>query len=121
MYDTEERIRRVKERAGELRARREKRSLRMLSALCLLLSLALIQTFVRLTDSPRGGSVQKMLGATLMFEDAGAYVLVGVLSFTLAVVVTILCLRHRYKKERSGGSNPRQKDSHTLEEENEEL
>ncbi len=121
MYDTEERIRRVKERAGALQARREKRSLRMLSALCLLLSFALLQTFIGVTGSLRGGSVQEMLGATLMFEDAGAYVLVGVLSFTVAVVITILCLRHRYKKEMSQGSNSRQKDSHIMEDENEEF
>ena len=99
MKDTAERMRRVKERAEELRRRREKRSLWTLSGFCLLLSLVLLQTFVLVTGDRGGTSVQDMLGATLMFEDAGAYVLVGVVSFTAAVVITILCLRCRYKRD----------------------
>ena len=48
-----------------------------------------------------------------MFEDAGAYVLVGVLSFTAAVIVTVLGLRHRHKVEMSQKHNGQTKDSHS--------
>ena len=110
MYSTEERMRRVKERAGELRQRREKRSLWTLAALCLILSFALLQTFVLVTEGRRGVSVQNMLGATLMFEDAGLYVLVGVVSFTAAVLITILCLRCRYRGEITGKRDVQEKE-----------
>ena len=99
MYDTAERIRLIKQRAGELRQKRDKRSLRALLVLCLILSLALVQAFASVTRGRRGASVHEMLGATLMFEDAGAYVLVGLLSFTVAVTITILGLRYCNIKE----------------------
>lgn len=97
MYDTAERLRQVKVRAEALRQKRERRALRALSLLCLALSFALIHTFTQVVRGQRGASVQQMLGATLMFEDAGAYVLVGVISFSAAVLITVLCLRRRYK------------------------
>lgn len=99
MYDTSEKIRLIKRRAGVLCKKREKRSLRALFTLCLALSLALVLTFTAATRGRSGAFVQEMLGATLMFEDAGAYVLVGILSFTAAVISTILCLRHRKKRK----------------------
>lgn len=116
MYDTAERIRLVKQRAGELRQKREKRSLRALAALCLILSLVLVQVFVSVIKNQRGVSVQGTFGATLLFEDAGAYVLVGVLSFTAAVIITILCLRHRHRGEPSPEDHSKRKDLHSVEE-----
>jgi hypothetical protein len=116
MYDTAERIRLVRQRAGRLRQKREKRSLRTLCALCLILSFALVQAFSWMTRGQGGASVQEMLGATLMFEDAGAYVLVGVLSFTAAVTITGLCLRHRYKKAMSRKDHVQQENSHLRDE-----
>ena len=113
MYDRAERIKLVKQRAGELRHKREKKSLRTLFALCLTLSLALVQAFALVIRGSRGAFVQEMFGATLMFEDAGAYVLVGVLSFTAAVIVTVLGLRHRHKVEMSQKHNAQTKDSHS--------
>ncbi len=114
MYDTAERIRLVKQRAGKLRQKRERRSLGALFALCLILSLALVQTFASVTRGRRGASVQEMMGASLMFEDAGAYVLVGILSFTAAVVITVLCLRHRHKTEMSRKNNSQHENSHLV-------
>lgn len=112
MHDTAERIRLVKQRAGRLRQKRERRSLGALFVLCLILSLALVQTFASATRGRRGASVQEMMGASLMFEDAGAYVLVGILSFTAAVVITVLCLRHKHKEEMSQKDNPQQENLH---------
>lgn len=116
MHDTAERIRLIRQRADELRQKKDKRSQRLLLIFCLALSLALVQAFASVTRGRRGSSVQEMLGATLMFEDAGAYVLVGLLSFTVAVVITILCLRHRNKKEVSQTDHVQKEDSHLHEE-----
>lgn len=116
MYDTAERIRLVKQRAEELRQKREKRSLRALKALCLLLSLVLVQAYASVIRDQRGASVQGTFGATLLFEDAGAYVLVGVVSFTAAVIITILCLRRRHRGELSTEDHSKRKDMHSVEE-----
>ena len=39
-------------------------------------------------------------GAMLLYEDAGGYVLVGVASFTAAVVITALCMKYRNREKK---------------------
>ena len=41
------------------------------------------------------GAVQGLNGATMLLENAGSYVLVGVICFIAAVVVTVFCTRLR--------------------------
>lgn len=95
MHDTAERVRRVRLRAGEMRRKRENRLLGGLSSLCAVLAFSLIGTIGVLTGSGQGGTVPGFYGAMLLYEDAGGYVLVGVLSFAAAVVITVLCIRSR--------------------------
>ena len=38
-----------------------------------------------------------LYGSILLHEGASGYVVVGVLSFTAAVVITVLCIRYRKK------------------------
>ena len=71
MYDTEKRVALVKKRIAEHRRRQVRRSIRSLSALCVLL----------------------IITCTLVQEGAGGYVLVAVAVFTLAVVITVICMR----------------------------
>ena len=42
-----------------------------------------------------------MYGTILLHEDAGGYVLVAVISFTVAVVITALCIKFRKKGQKS--------------------
>lgn len=114
MYATSERIRLIKRRAGKLRQKREKRFIRTLFTLCLSLAFALVLTFAAVTKERSGVFVREMFGATLMFEDAGAYVLVAILSFTAAVIITILCLRHRQKGEMTKDDHSQQQDMHRI-------
>ena len=44
-----------------------------------------------------------VFGAMLLREDAGGYVLVAVVSFAAAVVITALCFRLRSKENRKKG------------------
>ena len=41
------------------------------------------------------GAVQGLNGATMLLENVGSYVLVGVICFIAAVVVTVFCTRLR--------------------------
>ena len=48
------------------------------------------------------GAVQGLNGATMLLENAGSYVLVGVICFIAAVVVTVFCTRLRKNNNQEG-------------------
>ena len=58
-----------------------------------------------------------VFGAMLLREDAGGYVLVGVVSFAAAAVVTALCIRlrdrGRREKEGAGKTAPQEQEGTT--------
>ena len=60
---------------------------------------ALAGTISALTQaSPAAGP--GMYGSMLLYQDAGGYVLVGVASFTAAVVITALCMKYRNREKK---------------------
>ena len=99
MYDTARRVELVKRQIRKNTRRRQKRGIGRLSAVCMLLFAALMQTADRVVGQGQtaawGG-----FGAMLLREDAGGYVLVGVVCFATAVVITALCFRLRSKENR---------------------
>ena len=99
MYDTARRVALVKQRVRENTRRRQRRGIYGLSAACMLLFVVLTQaagTVVGPGQTAAWGS----FGAMLLREDAGGYVLVAVVSFAAAVVITALCFRLRSKENR---------------------
>ena len=99
MHDTSARVEMVKRRVRKLRRQRAGRALGRLLALCIALFTALMFMLDAAVDTT-GGVIYGMSGAMLLHEDVGGYVLVGVLSFTAAVVITVLCMRSREKTKR---------------------
>ena len=99
MYDTARRVALVKQRVRENTRRRQRREAISLSAFCLMLFTALAGAadalIVRGQTAARG-----MFGAMLLREDAGGYVLVGVVAFAAAAAITALCFRLRSKEKR---------------------
>ena len=91
MYDTKTRIELVKKRMHEYHRR--------LSVLCTLLFLSLVGTMGIMHSQPI--DITGMYGAILMHEDAGGYVLVAVISFTVAVVITALCIKFKKRGQKS--------------------
>ena len=97
MYDTARRVALVKQRVRENTRRRQRREAISLSAACMLL-------FAVLTQAADAFAVQGqtaawgVFGAILLREDAGGYVLVGVVCFAAAVVITALCFRLRKRE-----------------------
>ena len=96
MYDTARRVALVKQRVRENTRRRQRRGIYGLSAACMLLCAALMQT-AGTVIGPGQPEAWGVFGAMLLREDAGGYVLVGVVSFTAAAVITALCFRLRIK------------------------
>ena len=105
MYDTARRVALVKQRVRENTRRRQRREAISLSAACMLLCAALTQAadaFAVQGQTAAWGS----FGAMLLREDAGGYVLVGVVSFAAAAAITALCFRLRSKeKSRNDGAD----------------
>ena len=105
MYDTARRITLVKQRVRENTRRRQRREAISLSAACMLLCAALTQAADALIVRGQTAA-QGIFGAMLLREDAGGYVLVGVVCFATAVVITALCFRLRSReKQKKGAAN----------------
>jgi putative copper export protein len=100
MYDTAKRVALVKQRVRENTRRRQRREAISLSAACMLLFAVLTQA-AGIVVGPGQPEAWGAFGAMLLREDAGGYVLVAVVSFAAAVVITVLCF-HLRKKEWQG-------------------
>lgn len=116
MYDTARRVALVKKRKHEYARRKQQREICGLSAACMLLFAALMQTASTVVG-PGQSAARGVFGAMLLREDAGGYVLVGVVCFAAAVVITVLCfrLRNRENQKKDGADKPTR---HEQEEEN---
>ena len=99
MYDTKTRIALVKKRMHEYHRRQERRTVCRLSVLCTLLFLSLVGAMGIMQSQPI--NVTGMYGTILLHEGAGGYVLVVVISFTVAVVITTVCIKFRKRGQKS--------------------
>ena len=102
MYDTARRVTLVKQRVRENTRRRQRRGIYGLSAACMLLFAVLTQTAGTVV-APGQPEAWGVFGAMLLREDAGGYVLVGVVSFAAAAAFTALCFRLRNRETQSKG------------------
>ena len=109
MYDTARRVALVKQRVRENTRRRQRRGIYGLSAACMLLFAVLTQAAGTVVG-PGQPEAWGVFGAMLLREDAGGYVLVAVVSFAAAAVITALCFRLRSKENRrkDGTDKPNQ-------------
>ena len=107
MYDTARRVALVKQRVRKNTRRRQQHGIYGLSAACMLLFAALIQTAGAVIGQGQT-AVWGVFGAMLLREDAGGYVLVAVVSFAAAAVITALCfrLRNRENQKKDGTDKP---------------
>ena len=113
MYDTARRVGLVKKRVREMTRRKRRREVISLSAACILLCAALMQTAGTVVG-PGQTSAWGVFGAMLLRRDAGSYVLLGTVSFAAAVVLTVLCIRLRdrekLRKDRADRSAPQEQE-----------
>ena len=107
MYDTAKRVALVKQRVWENTRRRQRRGIYGLSAMCMLLFAALMQAAGTVVG-PGQPEAWGVFGSMLLRQDAGGYVLVAIVSFAAAVVITVLCfrLRIRENQKKDGADKP---------------
>lgn len=101
MRDTATHVKMVRERIRQRKRAKEKHRIFGLSAVCVLLSAVL----AGMTGTLAGGKqtvLTGLYGSILLHEDAGGYVLVGVLAFSAAAVLTVFCIRFRETSRYSG-------------------
>ena len=103
MYDTARRVALVKKRKHEYARRKQQREICGLSAACMLLFAALMQTASTVVG-PGQSAARGVFGAMLLREDAGGYVLVGVVCFAAAAAITALCFRLRNREKQKKGA-----------------
>ena len=107
MYDTARRVALVKQRVRENTRRRQRRGIYGLSAACVLLCVVLMQTAGMVVGQGQPAA-WGVFGAMLLREDAGGYVMVAVISFAAAAVITALCfrLRNGENQKKDGADKP---------------
>lgn len=96
MHTTDQRIQRLRERASQLQTQRDNRIIRISGLICVLTCAGLITLMLKFSGFGPGG-VEQLYGTTLLFEGAGGYVLVGVLAFAAAVLITVWGMNSRHK------------------------
>lgn len=99
MRNTEMRIAMVKHRVEALRKKYKKRLTARLTMLCVVITGFLARIASTLADWGHI-YVPGLYGATMLSEDAGGYVMVAIIAFSVAVVITVLCIRYREKKHK---------------------
>ena len=116
MYDTARRVALVKQRVRENTRRRQRREAISLSAACMLLFAVLMQAAGMIIGKGQTAT-RGVFGTMLLREDAGGYVLVAIVSFAAAVVITVLCFRLRIrenqKKDGTGKPDPQKQEGKT--------
>ena len=119
MYDTARRVALVKQRVRENTRRRQRREVISLSAACMLLCAVLTQAASTVIGQGQT-AVWGVFGAMLLREDAGGYVLVAVVSFAAAAVITALCFRLRKRENQKKAGRTSRTDTNRRERYHEE-
>ncbi|MCR5431807.1 MAG: hypothetical protein K6E95_04550 [Lachnospiraceae bacterium] len=105
-YETDEAIRMIEKKAMKLKIRQLRNRIRILSGATLsvlILSVALLYRFSGF-GSPDAVEMYGF-GALMLSDDAGGYVLVGVLSFVLAAAITFGCIKYSvFRREKKSQS-----------------
>ena len=95
---------------------RNRRKTGILSAAGAVLTACLLLVIFSEGAAHVGGTAGMYSGATMLFEGAGAYVLVALLAFMTGVVVTLLCLHQQKKAGRHRKVEQREKETEETEE-----
>ena len=95
MRTTEERIGQLHKRADLLEKRRNRNALTALGGLSFGLCVCLIVAITVLNGTSHRTISGQFAGASLLGDQIGGYVLVAVLSFTAAMIITVICMRRR--------------------------
>lgn len=102
MRTTDERMQRILGKKTEMRKKEQKRSLTGFGAASVLLFGLLLSCICLAEKRLHPAMNTQLAGSSMLSENAGGYVLVAVLAFAAAVVITVLCMN--WKRKNNGRS-----------------
>lgn len=113
----EERVASLHTRMNAERRVRERRKTGMIGAACTALTVCLVLViFGGGGDVHLGGVASLFSGATMLFNDAGGYILAAVIAFTAGVILTVMIIRRRNKDDHQVHSDMNQTSEDNKEE-----
>lgn len=98
MRSQQERLEQLHIRAAELKKQKERRTMNALKAVAVVLLICLagvMSVFGGLQNTARP---ENYAGSSLLDSSVGGYVLVAVLAFAAAVVITVICMKRKDRK-----------------------
>ncbi len=105
----EERVRSLHNRMDALRRAKERRKTGAIGAAGTVLTVCLVLLVFGSGKLHPGGAAGLYSGATMLFEGAGAYVLIAIIAFTAGVIVTAAIMR-KLKKEADKNNTVQEKN-----------
>ena len=97
--DAEERISSLHERMKVRRQEKKRRITVISGAVSFALAFCILAPVMGRDSARSGGIAGLYSGATMIFDDVGGYVLVAILSFAAAVILTAVCIRRQRAKQ----------------------
>jgi len=95
-YSKADALRKVQRREAEIRKRKCRQEMSILSGTSLLLTTAIISILFLISGGVGGGiTVGRNYGTLLLKAGAGGYVLAAVAAFIAGALITILCVRYK--------------------------
>ena len=98
MRSQQERLEQLHIRAAELTEQKERRTLNALRAVSVFLFVCLAGVISVLGGFQNTGGPDDYTGSSLLDSSVGGYVLVAVLAFAAAIVITVICMKRKDKK-----------------------
>ena len=115
---TDERVTVLHDKMDARRRRLEQRKTAVIGAAATVLGICLI-LFIYSVGMAQGiGQAGKYSGSMMLFENARGYVLCAIIAFTVAVILTVVCIRIKEKNDREASVEKKCSDNHQEEEVN---
>ncbi|MBQ3291636.1 MAG: hypothetical protein IJH43_04590 [Mogibacterium sp.] len=97
MRTNQQRLDLMHARACQIRRQKERRTIAIMSVFSLILFVGLITVLKEMNVLHETIDNNGFTGSSLLDSGAGGYILVGVLSFAAAVVITVVCIKLKNK------------------------
>ena len=111
MMPNEDRIKEMHLRAGRIKRKNDIIRTSVYGATSFMLMVVLIVLVVSQGTSLNSMDTGQFAGTSLLDASVGGYVLVAVISFAVALAVTLLCIKRKQKNDQRSGSAIRSKET----------
>ncbi|MBO4505580.1 MAG: hypothetical protein IKX80_03520 [Lachnospiraceae bacterium] len=101
-YDTDSALNEISRRKDVLIYNKKRRKITELAVATAVCAVLLVLSFVNMNDMVGIEGIYSLYGSFLLSDSVGGYVLVGVICFAAAVIITLLCLRKNKDRRISG-------------------